>query len=57
MKLKNKQSGQSVLEYAILFFVLASVIVVMSVYLSRTVKGRFKQIESEVNQPVSVRWF
>jgi len=57
MKLKKKQSGQSVLEYAILFFVLASVIVVMSVYLSRTVKGRFKQIESEVNQPVSVRWF
>lgn len=55
MKLIKRKFGQSVVEYTILLVAVASVIVLMNIYLNRTVKGRFKQIEAEVNQqPVTV---
>lgn len=56
-KMKTKKintKAQSIIEYAILLAVVSAAIAAMYTYLNRTVQGRLKQIESQVNEPVVV---
>ena len=48
----NNIKAQSISEYAVLMIAVAAAIVAMYVYLNRSVQARFKQIESEINEPV-----
>lgn len=57
MRKKIKKSGQSIIEYAILLAVVSAAIVAMYTYLNRTVQGRLKQVESEVNEPIVMSGF
>jgi len=50
----NNNKAQSIIEYATLLAVVSAAVIAMYVYLNRTVQARFKQIESEVNEPVGI---
>lgn len=50
----KKNRAQSIIEYAVLLTVVSAAFIAMYVYLQRTVQARFKQIESEINEPVVI---
>lgn len=55
MRAQNRRHlGQSIIEYTILLAVVSAAIVAMYTYLNRTVQGRLRQVESQVNEPVIV---
>jgi hypothetical protein len=47
-----EKHGQSVLEYAVLLFILCSVFVVMFAYMKRAVNARFFVVQQRVNDAV-----
>jgi Flp pilus assembly pilin Flp len=52
--LKNKKA-QSLVEYALLISTIAAAMVFMQTFIQRSVQGRLKQIEDELNEPVIVQ--
>jgi Flp pilus assembly pilin Flp len=54
MRKIRKNMAQSIVEYAVLLTVVSAAIVAMYLYVNRTVQARFKQIESEINEPVVI---
>jgi len=51
----RKQKGQSIIEYALLISIIAAAFIAMQTYMMRSVQGRLKQVEDEINQPVVVK--
>jgi hypothetical protein len=48
-----KKNGQSLMEYAILFSVVAAALIIMQFYIKRAYQGRIKQDSDEVGQQYS----
>jgi len=48
----RKYPAQSIIEYSILIGVVAAAITAMTVYLNRSVRGKMKHIESQLNEPI-----
>jgi Flp pilus assembly pilin Flp len=53
-RLLKNHKAQSIIEYAVLLTVVSAAFIAMYVYLQRTVQARFKQVESEINEPVQI---
>jgi Flp pilus assembly pilin Flp len=49
MRMTNKRTGQSVLEYTIIIAVVAAAILAMSQYIKRAVYANLKIIQDQVN--------
>jgi Flp pilus assembly pilin Flp len=48
----RKHNGQSVIEYSILIGIVAAAVISMTMYINRSVRGKMKNIESQMNEPV-----
>ncbi|MCM8770855.1 MAG: hypothetical protein NC936_03180 [Candidatus Omnitrophica bacterium] len=48
----KKYHAQSIIEYSVLLGVVAAAVMAMTVYLNRSVKGKMKHIESQLNEPI-----
>lgn len=46
------RKAQSIIEYAVLVAAIAAAFVAMQMYVRRSVSGRLKAIESELNEPI-----
>lgn len=53
MVFQRKRSwGQSIIEYSVLLGLVAAAITAMSVYVNRSVRGKMKHVESQLNEPI-----
>jgi len=48
----KKNRAQSIIEYSVLILVVSTALVAMTVYVNRSVRGKMKHIESQLNEPV-----
>ncbi len=52
IKAVTGRKAQSVIEYALLFGVVISAFIIMQLVINRSVQGRLKQIQDELNEPI-----
>ncbi|MDD5610820.1 MAG: hypothetical protein PHH69_04690 [Candidatus Omnitrophica bacterium] len=56
MFIRNRRNrAQSMIEYSVLIAIVSAAIVAMTVYVNRSIKGKMKHIESQLNEPTVLK--